>query len=165
MPYPHTVSFGRQGRTKLNKNDSNVFDLILFNLQATAFLLRFTIKQTGKKLEQEETFGCLSDLDEIHAWLASEPSQLLLVYTDLFWMLCFLKCFQAIISFSICTLLQSLLNLFQSSQVYRSKENTFLSQNMALILFRYILQFSHTSSPTEFEGFAKLSVLNNSLHN
>lgn len=32
---------------------------------------------------------------------------------------------------------------------------------MAVILFRYILQFSHTSSPTEFEAFAKLSVLNN----
>lgn len=35
-------------------------------------------------MEQEETFGCLSDQDEICAWMASEPSQLLLVYTDLF---------------------------------------------------------------------------------
>lgn len=35
-------------------------------------------------MEQEETFGCLSDQDEIYAWMASEPSQLLLVYTDLF---------------------------------------------------------------------------------
>lgn len=61
-----------------------MFDLLLFNIQATAFLLWSTIKQMGKKMEQEETFGCLSDQDEIYAWMASEPSQLLLVYTDLF---------------------------------------------------------------------------------
>jgi len=84
MPYPHTVSFENQGRTKLNKNYSKMFDLPSFNLQATGFLLWSTIKQIERKLEQEETFGCLSDQDEIHAWMASESSQLLLVCTDAF---------------------------------------------------------------------------------
>lgn len=118
-------------------------------------------KKWRKKLEQGETFGYLSNQDEIHAWMTSEPSQLLLVYTDLHWMLYFLKCFQAIISFSICALLQTLLNLFWSSQVYMSKVNMLLRQNMAVLLFRYILQFSHTSSPYEFSSFSKFSVFNN----
>lgn len=117
-------------------------------------------------MEQKETFGCLSHQDGIHACMASEPSQLLLIYTDLFWMLYFLNFFLShyIILYLYFTPVTPKSVSIKPS-IYMSKENTFLRQNMATILFRYMLQFSYASNPTELEAFAKLSVFNNSLHN
>lgn len=58
-----------------------MFDLLLFNLQATdLFFFNWVHHETnGKHLGPEETFSHLSDQDEIRAWMAQEPSQILLV--------------------------------------------------------------------------------------
>lgn len=119
-------------------------------------------KTLRKNLEQRKPLAIFQiTMKSMPRWFKRFSSfcQFALIFFECF---IFLNAFQDIISFSIFTALHSCLKLLQSSQMYMSKDNTFFQTEYGS---EYMLQFSHTCSPTEFQAFSKLNILYNSFHN